>query len=799
MNHIQATTITKNGNKVEYRHDLNFIKSIFKQADDSNILFVIFVGSYGIGKTSKIMKLLYQGTKTQFSISKTYGVQIHGPVSYNDLCKRFHCSEEMLAEDAKLYFIDTEGLGFISDESQEIQTLLMSQFIAPYAALANIIVTTSECNVVDSTVKSMEQMIDIFQKVRSVGNFNEPVILNIINDCQLLKEGEDNCNAKNQINGIFVKRSSQIYNNTFPLPPFNEHGIFYNSCFADFAKELISKLKDCNNSKSFKGNKEAFFMFKHLIEKTDGQGLDDVINDAYKATKQDQNNYSKKIIEQLISDEIKSVESIYNDVVKNLKENEIINARIIDKESIISKIINSMESFPKYVKNDMNADKVKQEISNQVEQWQNKIDEEVGNKQKDFIVQKTKTKLSEIMDNSSFSKDPQIIKDEVDKFINDNYYKNYKISESSKEKIKYEVDQLIQSEFEKYITNTYDFDQISNEIIKTFQKTHKKNIINIQINKLIVFQNYNENSIINDAKTMLKSKIPYEITDFQVLTNLFKKIEKEIKQNLIKSFQDEINKAIKENKLNFIYKRIKDKLDSICKDYFAKIQNQTCNYEEILSNNLYDEIKTIIFNEVFKIIDEYDFIIDEEIKNKIDDNIKSAYASIQEEARKIDMVSANCKGNKKIKSIEIPNGTSVIERYAFEGCLSLERVIIPVSVIRIEYGAFQNCYSLVNIIIPGSVIEIGDWAFRGCSNLEKIEIKGEVINIGDFAFYKCMRLKDIIVPNGFDLNKLTIGSSSFCGCTSLNDMIKSKIEELNPNALKTQSNYCCYNYLQGIK
>ena len=294
MNHIQATTITKNGNKVEYRHDLNFIKSIFKQADDSNILFVIFVGSYGIGKTSKIMKLLYQGTKTQFSISKTYGVQIHGPVSYNDLCKRFHCSEEMLAEDAKLYFIDTEGLGFISDESQEIQTLLMSQFIAPYAALANIIVTTSECNVVDSTVKSMEQMIDIFQKVRSVGNFNEPVILNIINDCQLLKEGEDNCNAKNQINGIFVKRSSQIYNNTFPLPPFNEHGIFYNSCFADFAKELISKLKDCNNSKSFKGNKEAFFMFKHLIEKTDGQGLDDVINDAYKATKQDQNNYSKK-------------------------------------------------------------------------------------------------------------------------------------------------------------------------------------------------------------------------------------------------------------------------------------------------------------------------------------------------------------------------------------------------------------------------------------------------------------------------------------------------------------------------
>ena len=281
-----------------------------------------------------------------------------------------------------------------------------------------------------------------------------------------------------------------------------------------------------------------------------------------------------------------------------------------------------MESFPKYVKNDMNADKVKQEISNQVEQWQNKIDEEVGNKQKDFIVQKTKTKLSEIMDNSSFSKDPQIIKDEVDKFINDNYYKNYKISESSKEKIKYEVDQLIQSEFEKYITNTYDFDQ---------------------------------------------------------------------------------------------------------------------------------------------------------------------------------MVSANCKGNKKIKSIEIPNGTSVIERYAFEGCLSLERVIIPVSVIRIEYGAFQNCYSLVNIIIPGSVIEIGDWAFCGCSKLEKIEIKGEVINIGYSAFYKCMRLKDIIVPNGFDLNKLTIGSSSFCGCTSLNDMIKSKIEELNPNALKTQSNYCCYNYLQGIK
>ena len=60
----------------------------------------------------------------------------------------------------------------------------------------------------------------------------------------------------------------------------------------------------------------------------------------------------------------------------------------------------------------------------------------------------------------------------------------------------------------------------------------------------------------------------------------------------------------------------------------------------------------------------------------------------------------------------IPEGVTEIEKSAFMGCTSLQRVDIPNSVTKIGFDAFSGCTSLKSIDILNSVDEIGMEAFR---------------------------------------------------------------------------------------
>ena len=70
-----------------------------------------------------------------------------------------------------------------------------------------------------------------------------------------------------------------------------------------------------------------------------------------------------------------------------------------------------------------------------------------------------------------------------------------------------------------------------------------------------------------------------------------------------------------------------------------------------------------------------------------------------------------------LKSVNIPNGVTVIYSGAFANCSSLESVTIPSSVTEIEHDAFKNCSSLTEITIPKSVTAMGSNVFRGCSKI----------------------------------------------------------------------------------
>ena len=54
----------------------------------------------------------------------------------------------------------------------------------------------------------------------------------------------------------------------------------------------------------------------------------------------------------------------------------------------------------------------------------------------------------------------------------------------------------------------------------------------------------------------------------------------------------------------------------------------------------------------------------------------------------------------------IPEGTKIIESYAFKNCEELKSIVIPKSVEVIKHRAFSGCKGLKSIVIPDSVTTI---------------------------------------------------------------------------------------------
>ena len=116
-----------------------------------------------------------------------------------------------------------------------------------------------------------------------------------------------------------------------------------------------------------------------------------------------------------------------------------------------------------------------------------------------------------------------------------------------------------------------------------------------------------------------------------------------------------------------------------------------------------------------------------------------------------------------IKRIEIGDGVTSIEIYAFYGCSALASITIPDSVTSIGNGAFYDCSALASITIPDSVTSIKSYAFYGCSALASITIPDSVTSIGNGAFYDCSALASITIPDSVT----SIGTNVFYGCKGI--------------------------------
>ncbi len=164
-----------------------------------------------------------------------------------------------------------------------------------------------------------------------------------------------------------------------------------------------------------------------------------------------------------------------------------------------------------------------------------------------------------------------------------------------------------------------------------------------------------------------------------------------------------------------------------------------------------------------------------------------------------------------ITTVNISEGVTFIDSWAFEYCTSLTSVTIPDSVTTIGVEAFRDCTSLTSVTISDSVTTIGEWAFyntgyynnnsnwengvlyigkylieakgsisgsysikagtkviagsafMNCTNLASVTIPDSVTSIDNFAFYNCTSLTSVTIPDSVT----SIGYAAFSNCRSL--------------------------------
>ncbi len=122
-----------------------------------------------------------------------------------------------------------------------------------------------------------------------------------------------------------------------------------------------------------------------------------------------------------------------------------------------------------------------------------------------------------------------------------------------------------------------------------------------------------------------------------------------------------------------------------------------------------------------------------------------------------------CCINRKLQSYTVPQGTEIIDDYAFHGTYSLNSITLPDSVTSIGDHCFADNINIQSVELPGSLTHIGNYAFCGCSGLKSITIPDGVVSIGDHAFEYCISLTHMTIPAGVS----ELGANPFARCDKL--------------------------------
>lgn len=79
-----------------------------------------------------------------------------------------------------------------------------------------------------------------------------------------------------------------------------------------------------------------------------------------------------------------------------------------------------------------------------------------------------------------------------------------------------------------------------------------------------------------------------------------------------------------------------------------------------------------------------------------------------------------------LKSFDVPEGITRIEKSCFYNKKGITRIVLPKSLREIKANAFGNCINLEEIVFQSDRVMIDDKAFKGCNNLERVILCGEI-------------------------------------------------------------------------
>lgn len=138
----------------------------------------------------------------------------------------------------------------------------------------------------------------------------------------------------------------------------------------------------------------------------------------------------------------------------------------------------------------------------------------------------------------------------------------------------------------------------------------------------------------------------------------------------------------------------------------------------------------------------------------------------------------------KLKYLTLPSTLDTIHTRTFYNCDSLHTVIIPEGVKRINASAFYSCDSLTTLTLPSTLRDLATDVFAGAGLLTKVTIPEGVTTLPARAFQNCSKLEHVI----FSSKLTTIGAYAFNGCSFTSLELPASLKTIGEQA------FYIYNY-----
>lgn len=115
----------------------------------------------------------------------------------------------------------------------------------------------------------------------------------------------------------------------------------------------------------------------------------------------------------------------------------------------------------------------------------------------------------------------------------------------------------------------------------------------------------------------------------------------------------------------------------------------------------------------------------------------------------------------------VPDGTVIIENYAFAFAKHLTEVTLPDSVEEIQDQAFLYCEGLKTLPLGKGLKIIGGQAFGYCKSLTEVTIPDHVEELSYSVFSDCEKLETVTIGSGVTW----LGDEMFMGCYALREVV----------------------------